>query len=204
MKTKTKMNNLYGNYNYIFFKKRFLSEASKLMKYKSFYNLNLISNHSFYNNFFFILKNLEKNLIFFFFLKNNLLKQNIVPNFLFSKQIFFDFKNFLKFSRKNKIKFLFVNKQDANNFGYLDNLYGNNFLLLNKKTFNNKDWVDYKNEYNLDIFLKNNVNDLKNNVNDLSDISYFLNFNLFISNIVDIYKILIILNLNNIYKNNLN
>lgn len=69
MKTKIKTNNLYGNYNYIFFKKRFLSEASKLMKYKSFYNLNLISNHSFYNNFFFFFKKFRKKFNFFFFFK---------------------------------------------------------------------------------------------------------------------------------------
>jgi hypothetical protein len=112
MKTKTKMNNLYGNYNYVFLKKRFLSEASKLMKYRSFYNLNLIINHNFYNNFFFFLKNLEKKLIFFLFLKNNLFRYNIIPNFLFNKQIFFDYKNFLKLSKKNKIKFLYINNND--------------------------------------------------------------------------------------------
>jgi hypothetical protein len=194
------MNSLYGNYNYIFLKKRFLHEASKLMKYRSFYNLNLISNHNFYNNFFFFLKNLEKNLIFFFFLKNNLIKQNIVPNFLFNKQIFFDFKNFLKFSKKNKIKFLFINNTDFDKFGYSSSLYGNNFLLLNNKSLNNKDLIDYKNDHNLDIFLKNNYNFLNSNMIDMFVISYFLNFNLFISNIVDIYKILIILNLNNLCK----
>jgi hypothetical protein len=196
------MNNLYGNYNYIFLKKRFLSEASKLMKYKSFYNLNLISNHNFYNNFYFFLKNLEKNLIFYFFLKNNLLKQNIVPNFLFNKQIFFDFKNFLKFSKKNKIKFLFIKNNDFNNFNYSNKLYGNNFLLINKNYLSNKDLIDYKNDYNLDIFFKNNYNFSSYNIIDLSTITYFLNFNLFMSNIVEIYKILIILKLNNIYKNN--
>lgn len=201
MKTKTKMNNLYGNYNYVFLKKRFLSEASKLMKYKSFYNLNLISNHNFYNNFFFFLKNLEKNLILFLFLKNNLLKQNIIPNFLFNKQIFFDYKNFLKFSKKNKIKFLFVKNSDLRNLSYSNNnLYGNNFLLLNKKNLNNKDIVDYKNDYNLDIFLKNN-NFFNPYIMNLSNISYFLNFNLFVSNISDIYKILILLNINHILKN---
>ncbi len=201
MKTKIKMNNLYGNYNYVFLKKRFLSEASKLMKYKSFYNLNLISNHNFYNNFFFFLKNLEKNLILFLFLKNNLLKQNIIPNFLFNKQIFFDYKNFLKFSKKNKIKFLFVKNSDLRNLSYSNNnLYGNNFLLLNKKNLNNKDIVDYKNDYNLDIFLKNN-NFFNPHIMNLSNISYFLNFNLFVSNISDIYKILILLNINHILKN---
>lgn len=195
------MNNLYGNYNYIFFKKRFLHEASKLMKYKSFYNLNLISNHNFYNNFFFFLKNLEKNLIFFFFLKNKLFKQNVVPNFLFNKQIFFDFKNFLKFSKKNKIKFLFINNTDFNKLNYSNNLYGNNFLLMSNKFLNNKDLIDYKNDYNLDIFLKNNYSFLSSDIDGMSVISYFLNFNLFMSNIVDIYKILIILNINNICKN---
>jgi hypothetical protein len=203
MKTKIKMNNSYDNYNYIFIKKRFLSEAAKLMKHKGFYNLNLISNHNFYNNFYFFLKNLEKNLIFFLFFKNNLIKTNIVPNFLFSKQIFFDFKNFLKFSNKHNVKYLFIKNSELKNFGYLNNdLYGNNFLLFSNKFLNNKNLADYKNEYNLDIFLKNNYNFSESNLIDLSTISYFLNFNLFISNMVDIYKILILLNLNNLYKNN--
>lgn len=197
------MNSSYDNYNFFFVRRYFLSEAAKLMKYRGFYNLNLISNHNFYNNFYFFLKNLEKNIIFFLFFKNNLIKTNIVPNFLFSKQIFFDFKNFLKFSNKNSIKFLFIKNNDLSKFGFLKNdLYGNNFLLFSNKPLNNKKLIDYKNEYNFDIFLKNNYNFLSLNLIDLSTISYFLNFNLFISNTVDIYKILILLNLNNIFKNN--
>lgn len=200
MKTKIKMNNLYGNYNYIFFKKRFRYETSKLMKYKSFYNLNLLGNHNFYNNFFFFLKYLEKNLIFFFYLKNSFIKQNIVPNFLFNKQIFFNFKNFLKFSKKNKIKFLFIKNNDFNKLNYKNDLYGNNFLLISNKYLSNKDLADYKNDYNLDIFFKNNYNFLDPNVIDSQVISYFFNFNLFFVNIIEIYKILVILNLNNILK----
>jgi hypothetical protein len=142
-------------------------------------------------------------LIFFYFLKNNLLKQNIVPNFLFNKQIFFDYKNFLKFSKKNKIKFLYTNNNDLKKFSLLKGgFYGNNFLLLNNKNLSNKDLVDYKNDYNLDIFFKNNYNLHINQISDLKTISYFLNFNLFMSNIVEIYKILILLNLNIFFKNN--
>jgi len=100
MKKKLLMSNLFGKVNSLTFKKRFFQESSKLMKYKRFYNLNLISNHNFYNNFYFFLKNLEKNLIIFYFLKNNINKYNIIPNFLFNKQIFFDFKNFVKFTKK--------------------------------------------------------------------------------------------------------
>ena len=200
MKTKTKMNSLYGNFNYFFLKKRFLSEASKLMKYKSFYNLNLISNHNFYNNFFYFLKKLEKNLIFFYIFKNNLFKYNIVPNFLYNKQIFFDFKNFLKFSKKNKINFLFISKNDFKNFNFKNKIYGNNFILLKQQILNNKDFTNFKNDYNLDIFLKNN-NLFSDKYNDVQNISYFLNFNMFLFNIVDFYKILILLNLNNVIKN---
>jgi hypothetical protein len=120
---------------------------------------------------------------------------------LFNKQIFFDFKNFLKFSKKNKIKFLFIKNTDFNKFGYSNSLYGNNFLLINNKYLNNKDLIDYKNDYNLDIFLKNNYIFLNSDIIGVCVISYFLNFNLFMSNMVDIYKILIILNLNNTCKN---
>lgn len=202
MKTKIKMSNLFDSYNYFFLKRRFLSEASKLMKFRSFYNLNLISNYNFYNNFFFFLKNLEKNLIFFFFLKNNHIKYNIVPNFLFKKQIFFDYKNFLKFSKKNKINFLFINNSSFNHLNSSYNLYGNNFLILNKKLLNQKDFNDYKNDFNLEIFLKNNFFiSGNNNLND-PIISYYLNFNLYVLNILEIYKIIIILNLNNILNKN--
>ena len=102
------MSNLFGKINNLSFKKRFFLENSKLMVYRRFYNLNLISNHNFFNNFYFFLKCLEKNLIIFNFLKNNFNKLNIIPNFLFKKQIFFDFKNFVKFSKKNNLKFLYI------------------------------------------------------------------------------------------------
>lgn len=194
MKKKLIMNNLFDKQNNLTFKKRFFSESSKLMKYKRFYNLNLISNHNFYNNFYFFLKNLEKNLIIFLLLKNSFVKSNIIPNFLFKKQIFFDFKNFIKFSKKNKIKFLYINNNSLKNFNY--DLYGNNFLLISKNNIDNKEINNLKNDFNIDIFYKNNFN--FSLTNDYSIISYFLNFNLFMSNILEFYKILILLNLNNI------
>jgi hypothetical protein len=182
------MSSLFGKVNNLTFKKRFFQESSKLMKYKRFYNLNLISNHNFYNNFYFFLKNLEKNLIMFYLLKNNVSKHNIVPNFLFNKQIFFDFKNFIKFSRKNKIKFLYVNNTNLKNF----DLYGNNFLLISNN-IDLKEINNLKNEFNIDIFYKNNFNFFLKN--DFFIISYFLNFNLFINNVIEFYKIIILLNL---------
>jgi len=187
MKKKLLMSNLFGKVNSLTFKKRFFQESSKLMKYKRFYNLNLISNHNFYNNFYFFLKNLEKNLIIFYFLKNNINKYNIIPNFLFNKQIFFDFKNFVKFTKKNNIKFLYLNNKISNNFS----LYGNNFLLI----CNNIDLKEInilKNDSNIDIIYKNNYNFSNNN--EVLTISYFLNFNLFLNNIVEFYKIIILLN----------
>jgi len=195
MKKKLTMNNLFGKINYLTFKKRFFQENSKLMKYKRFYNLNLISNHNFYNNFYFYLKNLEKNLIIFYFLKNNINKYNIIPNFLFNKQIFFDNKNFIKFTKKNKIKFLYLNNKILKNF----NLYGNNFLLISDN-IDLKEINILKNDYNIDIIYKNNYSFVKD-VNFLT-ISYFLNFNLFLNNIVEFYKIIILLNLFNIIKIN--
>jgi hypothetical protein len=188
MKRKLIMSSLFGKVNNLTFKKRFFQESSKLMKYKRFYNLNLISNHNFYNNFYFFLKNLEKNLIMFYLLKNNVSKHNIVPNFLFNKQIFFDFKNFIKFSRKNKIKFLYVNNTNLKNF----DLYGNNFLLISNN-IDLKEINNLKNEFNIDIFYKNNFNFFLKN--DFFIISYFLNFNLFINNVIEFYKIIILLNL---------
>ena len=195
MKKKLIMSNLFDKVNNLTFKKRFFQESSKLMKYKRFYNLNLISNHNFYNNFYFFLKNLEKNLIIFYFLKNNINKFNIVPNFLFNKQIFFDYKNFNKFLKKNKIKFLYLNNKNLSNF----DLYGNNFLLVSNN-LDMKEINNLKNEFNIEIFNKNNYNFYKKN--DFLTISYFLNFNLFLSNVVEFYKIIILLNLINIFKSN--
>lgn len=194
MKKKLIMTNLFDKQTKLTFKKRFFSETSKLMKYRRFYNLNLISNHSFYNNFYFFLKNLEKNLVIFYFLKNNFFKSNIIPNFLFNKQIFFDFKNFIKFSKKNNIKSLYVNNNILKNFNY--NLYGNNFLLISKNNIDIKEINNLKNDFNIELFYKNNFNFISNN--DFSVISYFLNFNLFMTNVLEFYKILILLNLNNI------
>jgi len=193
MKKKLIMSNLFDKVNNLTFKKRFFQESSKLMKYKRFYNLNLISNHNFYNNFYFFLKNLEKNLIIFYLLRNNLNKFNIVPNFLFNKQIFFDYKNFTKFSKKNKINFLYLNNKSLKNL----NLYGNNFLLISNN-LDLKEVNNLKNDFNIEIFNKNNYNFIKKN--DFLVISYFLNFNLFLSNIVELYKIIILLNFINIIK----
>jgi hypothetical protein len=194
MKINTKKNNLFGKYSYLFFKKRFFSETSKLMKYKRFYNLNLISNHNFYNNFFFFLKNLEKNLIIFYFLKNNLFKYNIIPNFLFNKKIFLDYLNFIKFSKKNNLHFLNISNNELNSFKF--DLYGNNFLIFSNKNIENKDLMNLKNDYNLDLYFKNQIN-----LDNLFYINYFFNFNLFISNILEFYKILSLLNFNNLNKN---
>jgi len=193
MKKKLIMSNLFDKVNNLTFKKRFFQESSKLMKYKRFYNLNLISNHNFYNNFYFFLKNLEKNLIIFYLLRNNLNKFNIVPNFLFNKQIFFDYKNFTKFSKKNKINFLYLNNKSLKNL----NLYGNNFLLISNN-LDLKEVNNLKNDFNIEIFNKNNYNFIKKN--DFLVISYFLNFNLFLSNIVELYKIITLLNFINIIK----
>jgi len=192
------MTNLFGNFNSLFFKNRFFLESSKLIRYKRFYNLNLISNHNFYNNFYFFLKNLEKNLVIFFLLKNSFNKTNIIPNFLFTKQIFFDYKNFFKFSKKNKIKFLYVNNKNLKNYNY--EFYGTNFLLISKNNIDNKEFINFKNEHNIDVFYKNNYNFLIKD--DYFIISYFLNFNLFVLNILEFYKILILLNLNLIHESN--
>ena len=196
MKKKLIMSNLFGKINNLSFKKRFFLENSKLMVYRRFYNLNLISNHNFFNNFYFFLKCLEKNLIIFNFLKNNFNKLNIIPNFLFKKQIFFDFKNFVKFSKKNNLKFLYINNENLKNFSY--NFYGNNFMLISKNSIENKDITNLKNDFNIELFFKNNYN--LNYLNDFFLISYFFNFNLFLFNVVEFYKILILLNLVNIFK----
>jgi len=69
--------------------------------------------------------------------------------------------------------------------------------------FNNIDLKEInilKNDYNIDIIYKNNYSFVKD-VNFLT-ISYFLNFNLFLNNIVEFYKIIILLNLFNIIKIN--
>jgi len=164
------------------------------MRYKRFYNINFFNNYTFFNNFFYFLKNLEKNLLIFYFLKNNFIKYNITPNFMFNKKIFYDYFNFIKFTKKNNLKFLNIKNSNFYNLNY--NFYGNNLLLFSNKNIEDKDLILIKNDYNLDLFFKNNFDFLENKF----DITYFLNFNLFFLNIIEIYKILILLNLNIITK----
>jgi len=76
-------------------------------------------------------------------------------------------------------------------------LYGNNFLLISNN-LDLKEVNNLKNDFNIEIFNKNNYNFIKKN--DFLVISYFLNFNLFLSNIVELYKIIILLNFINIIK----
>ena len=79
-----------------------------------------------------------------------------------------------------------------------ENYKGNNIVVFNKnnlKNFNfevNKEEIDY-------IDVKHKIDGFKEKNNSvLFDLNFFLNFNIFILNEVELYKIIIILYVNNL------
>ena len=167
---------LKNSLNYIFFKK---------LKY--LYKKNLYLNYFFYNNFIGLYKKNNLNLYLNYFFYKDLNFFYIYNLNIFKKQFIFNV-NFLKSSLKNgKFKFLFLKKNLKKNF------YFNNCLLINNFDKN----LELNNDFLENFFLMK----ILNKKNDLYYF-YFLNFNFFIFNLVEVYKILIFVYLNNFKKNN--
>lgn len=185
--TVIKKNNLFdrrSRYFYLFL------QNLKLKKNKNLFNRNLVKNYYFYN---FFIKSLKKNKINFllrslFLLKNN--KILINPLFLFKRKVFnieYQYNDFLK---KNELKSLFFSKKFKNNFN--SNLYKNNFglnyFLIQNKNISNK-FIDFLNSDECKDLIK-----LKFYKNDVISYYNIYNYNVFIFNLLEIYKFLILLN----------
>jgi len=166
---------LKNSLNYIFFKK---------LKY--YYKKNIFLNYFFYNNFINLYKknNLNiylnhffyKDLNFFYIYNLNIFKKQFIFNINFLKTIF----------EKNNIKFLFLKKNLKKSF------FLNNCLFINNLDENIKSNNDF-----LENFFLMKISKKKNDLNYF----YFLNFNFFIFNTLELYKILIIVYLNFFKKN---
>jgi hypothetical protein len=155
---------LKNSLNYIFFK-----------KLKNLYKKNLFLNFFFFNKFI----NLYKNNNLHIFKKSFLLKnKNVfyVYNLnIFKKQFLYNINDIKLFFKKTKIKFLFLKKKQKLNFFF------NNCFILNSN-------IDIKTD-NLDDL--NNILLFKLNFKKSYLNYFFINFNIFIFNILEIYKILI-------------
>lgn len=161
---------LKNSLNYIFFK-----------KLKNLYKKNLYINYFFYNTFinFYKNKNINIYLNSFFIINSNIFY--IYNLNTFKKQFMYNL-NFLKTFLKNKnLKFLFLRKSFKNNF------YFNNCLFLN----------NYKNNFILDEEFKKNFVLIKLNNNSNYFNYFFINFNLFLFSLLEIYKILIFIYIKN-------
>jgi hypothetical protein len=155
---------LKNSLNYIFFR-----------KLKNLYKKNLFLNFFFFNKFINLYKN--NNLCVFkkSFLLNNKNVFYVYNLNIFKKQFLYNINDIKSFFKKIKTKFLFLKKKQKLSFFF------NNCFIINSN-------VDIKindfNDLNNILFFK--LNFKKNYLN-----YFFINFNIFIFNILEIYKILI-------------
>jgi len=182
-----KKNNLFGRRSRYFY--LFLQNL-KLKKNKNLFNRNLIKNYYIYN---FFVKSLKKNKTNFllrslFLLNNN--KILINPLFLFKKKLFNTQKQYNEFLNKNELKSLFFSKKFNNvlHSNFFKNNFGlNHFLIQNKNITNN--FIESLNSDECKDIIK-----LKFYRTDMIVCYNLYNYNLFIFNLLEIYKVLTILN----------
>jgi len=165
---------LKNSLNYIFFKK---------LKY--LHKKNLFLNFFFFNNFISLYKNNNIKIYLNSFFYNNLNLYYIYNVSFFKKQFLFNL-NFLKTFFKNKnLKFLFLKKTIKNNF-FINNCL---FLNVSEKIINlnsNQEFLE-----NFILFNPTFINYTFNYI-------YFINFNFLVFNLMEFYKVFILLHLNKI------
>jgi hypothetical protein len=167
---------------------------------KTSFKRNLIVNYFIYKNFFY--KFNKNKLIFLYrhFVQLQKCKFSFNPSFMFNKQFFAKHADFNGFLINNNIEGFFFHKRLANMY---------NYLFLKKPYYN--DYLfgyNYYSYVNYDVINKylslNNTDDLfkvklLNEINIFTnDFNFFVNYNIFILNVLEIYKILILLNLYNL------
>jgi hypothetical protein len=160
-------------------------------------------NYHFYLSFFKILKNKNKNIIYNTYINNNKHVMSILPSYFFKSQFFsnkslFDdvlFNNRLRGFIVNKL--FFKNKYNSNFKFYKKHFVGYNFYIL-KSNF-----TKYSSIYKiLDDKEYNSVGKVKFFISNISEkkvsFSLFFFFNIFMLKTLEIYKIIIILNIKNL------
>lgn len=171
--------------------------------------LDLKFNFYFYNDFFKSLKYYKKQIIFKNFINNNNDILLMFPSYMFKNQYFSNKSLFNDLLLKFKLKGFFLYKNFFKNAGYKSNNYflkkhvfGYNFFIINKIFLNNKylnkittitDDKEYNSIGKIKIFCNKNYEEELN-----ITINSFFNFNLYCINILEIYKIFILIHLNNI------
>lgn len=124
--------------------------------------------------------------------KNNFLNL-FYPEYFFKKKIDGSFYNFKKFKNNNNLSSIVIKSDNK----HINTIYGNNIHIFNK----NNNILDNYNEEDLKNFLCIKYNKkYSENENFIQIINQHFNFNLFIINTAEIYKIIIILHLNKIIK----
>jgi len=199
-------------YNFLLKKKehKFDLYNTRGQLYKVYLNKNKNSflesefNYFFFNDFFKNLKFLNKKTIFKNFIKNiNNNAMILSPNYMFKSQFFSNKSIFNDLLVNFKLKGFFLYKNFFKNYNYKFNSYifknhliGYNFFIFNKtadkinlnKIITLVDDKDYNSVGKIKFVLKSN-----NIIKITNEINVFFNFNLYCINIVEIYKILILL-----------
>ena len=199
IKKKSTYDKLHKKLNF-FFGLRLI--VSRLKKNETLNKKNLFLNFYFYN---FLIKN-YKNKNFFIFQNNFLNNYNkkffIKLLFNLRDQYLHERVNFNKFLNLNTNSSILINKKvnfsnyyNLNKFFFKD-LFGINYLIINKNNF--LDLIPKNDEFNNNIVYAN-INDCELNCNDFI---FYFNQSVYIFNMVEIYKILIFLQLNVIFKTN--
>jgi hypothetical protein len=175
---------------------------SRLKKNETLNKKNLFLNFYFYN---FLIKH-YKNKNFFIFQNNflNNYKKKFFIKLLFNlrDQYLHERVNFSKFLNLNTNSSILINKKvNFNNYYMLDNfffknLFGINYLIINKNNF--LDLLSKNDEFSNNIV----YTDINDNVYNCNDFMFYFNHNIYIFNMIEIYKILIFLQLNVIIKTN--
>lgn len=173
----------------LFLRKLFLRRDKYLTK------KNLFVNYIFYKNFLNSYKFKKQNYFFNLNWKIKINNHTILPEFSITKNIFNKKIKFKDLEKKHKVSSFFL----ANK--YVPNSFGLNYYIAELKQKGNitnlfKDLED-DNYHNL-IHFKKNTNNLQFELNDLINFNFFFNYNLYNLHVLEIYKIIVILNLSNV------
>ena len=168
-------------------------------------NLNFELNYYFYSDLLKNLKYINKKIIFNNFLKNNNNILFLLPSYTFKNQFFSHKSLFGDLLLMFKLRGFFIYKNyfniigyKNNNFFYKKHLIGYNFYIFNKmyKRYNDFFKITDDKEYNpvgkvKFLLTKQIIFDFKLN----SEFNVFFNFNIYLLNIIEIYKIIVLLHL---------
>lgn len=187
-KTKSLKKDIFGK---IRLKKRiFFLRKLLLRKHRTLVRRNLVLNFIFFSNFLINLKKIKKSHINYVFSKSNN-NLTFLPDFTFPKKIKNLFLSFKKIQKQFKFQYFIDNSSKR-----LNNSFGFNLNVI--KTFDEKIFDDFllKDEN------KNIISKKFFESNEEFFLNFYFSYNLNLINILEIYKIIIILHINNLNKNN--